>query len=71
MMQGCDGGKHMTPPDEPYDRSFFDLQSQRSLQSAQVVLGRLLPLLQPGGCWMSAAESARGSARRSTWASKR
>lgn len=52
------------PKTQPYDQAFFDQQSARSLQSARIVLGEVLPLLRPRrlldvGCgvgpWMRAA----------------
>ena len=55
----------MTAADESYGRSFFDAQSGRSLQSARIVLGRLLPQLKPRrvvdvgcgvGTWLRAAQ---------------
>lgn len=53
------------PKTQPYDQAFFDQQSSRSLQSARIVLGDVLPLLNPRrlidvGCgvgpWMRAAQ---------------
>ncbi|MGK7867592.1 methyltransferase domain-containing protein [Falsiroseomonas sp. E2-1-a20] len=54
----------MTRTGKPYDEAFFDAQSQRSLESARVVLGYLFPMLHPRriadigcgvGSWLRAA----------------